>query len=111
MTIVLARPKREIRSYAQVVPRAKLPDMQEPARVMVHHLTAIGPRAALFGPFGDCVYVLLHEGGYLGAACWVETNDSRYFDAELREAWMAGAITRATGCRTAGEMPQRCRDA
>jgi hypothetical protein len=90
--------------------RPNIPDMTAPARVMVaRKAVAGGPVAALFGPFGDCAFVLLREGGYTDAECWVEADGARLSFAEIREASEAGLIHRATCEQALARRPRRWR--
>jgi len=74
-----------------------LPPMNAFAEVYVHRPSARGgPVAALFGPFGDCAFVLVREGGYGDAECWIESATGRVSYADLLEADRAGLIRRAT---------------
>ena len=74
-----------------------LPPMDATARVFVHKPGAVhGPSPALFGPFGDCAFVLLRQGGYGEAECWIESESFRVSYAEVVAADKAGLIRRAT---------------
>lgn len=74
-----------------------LPPMSAFAEVYVSRpLARGGPVTALFGPFGDCAVVLVREGGYGDAECWIESATGRVSYADLLEADRAGLIRRAT---------------
>ena len=74
-----------------------LPPMSAFAEVYVNRPTARGgPVAALFGPFGDCAFVLVRQGGYGDAECWIESATGRVSYTDLLAAHRAGLIQRAT---------------
>jgi len=74
-----------------------LPPMNAFAEVYVHRPSAHGgPVTALFGPFGDCAFVLVRQGGYGDAECWIESATGRVSYADLLAADRAGLIQRAT---------------
>lgn len=73
-----------------------LPPMNAFAEVYVNRPSARGgPVTALFGPFGDCAFVLVRQGGY-GEECWIESATGRVSYADLVAADRAGLIQRAT---------------
>jgi hypothetical protein len=74
-----------------------LPPMTASAQVYVHKPGARhGPSTALFGPFGDCAVVLLRQGGYGEAECWIESATGRVSYDQVVAANKAGLIRRAT---------------
>lgn len=74
-----------------------LPPMNAAAEVYVNRPAARGgPVTAMFGPFGDCAFVLLRQGGYGDAECWIESTTGRVSLADVIAADRAGLIQRAT---------------
>lgn len=79
------------------VAAVNLPPMSAFAEVYVNRPSARGgPVTALFGPFGDCAFVLVRQGGYGDAECWIESETGRVSYADVVEADRAGLIQRAT---------------
>ncbi|UZK67267.1 hypothetical protein [Sphingomonas sp. M1-B02] len=74
-----------------------LPPMDALAEVYVSRPAARGgPVAAMFGPFGDCAFVLLRQGGYGESECWIQSETGRISFADVIAADRAGLIQRAT---------------